>query len=102
MEAESLTEIITNAKLPDAWKEARVKLLYKGKGERTELGNYRPISIIPVLHRLCTQIIRARLQRWAEKKGMLGELRNSFCTGRCIEHNLFMATQCIEVAAQED
>ncbi|KAM7314814.1 hypothetical protein ISCGN_004598 [Ixodes scapularis] len=50
---------------------------------------------------MCTQIIRTRLQKWAEETEVLGELQNGFRTGRCIEDNLFVVTQCIEVAVQE-
>lgn len=42
--AKSLTEIFSNAEIPDAWKETRVEPQYKRKGERAELGNYRPIT----------------------------------------------------------
>ncbi|KAG0444711.1 hypothetical protein HPB47_013473 [Ixodes persulcatus] len=99
--AESLTEILADAQVPETWKETRMKLLYKGKGEKADLGNYRPISITSVLYRMCTQIIRMRLQKWAEETEVLGELQNGFRTERCIEDNLFVVTQCIEVAAQE-
>ncbi|KAM7284816.1 hypothetical protein ISCGN_001910 [Ixodes scapularis] len=99
--AENLTEILADAQVPETWKETRMKLLYKGKGEKADLGNYRPISITSVLYRMCTQIIRTRLQKWAEETEVLGELQNGFRTGRCIEDNLFVVTQCIEVAVQE-
>ncbi|KAM7291590.1 hypothetical protein ISCGN_028163, partial [Ixodes scapularis] len=99
--AENLTEILADAQIPETWKETRMKLLYKGKGEKADLGNYRPISITSVLYRMCTQIIRTRLQKWAEETEVLGELQNGFRTGRCIEDNLFVVTQCIEVAVQE-
>ncbi|KAM7295203.1 hypothetical protein ISCGN_024708 [Ixodes scapularis] len=99
--AENLTEILADAQVPETWKETRMKLLYKGKGEKADLGNYRPISITSVLYRMCTQIIRTKLQKWAEETEVLGELQNGFRTGRCIEDNLFVVTQCIEVAVQE-
>ncbi|KAG0424575.1 hypothetical protein HPB47_028201 [Ixodes persulcatus] len=74
--AENLTEILADAQAPETWKETRMKLLYKGKGEKADLGNYRLISITSVLYRMCTQIIRTRLQKWAEETEVLGQLQN--------------------------
>ncbi|KAH9364687.1 hypothetical protein HPB48_022918 [Haemaphysalis longicornis] len=41
-----------------------------------------------------------RLQGWAEAKGVLGELQVGFWPRRRLEYNLFVLTQCIEVAQQ--
>ncbi|XP_077564602.1 uncharacterized protein LOC144180069 [Haemaphysalis longicornis] len=42
----------------------------------------------------------SRLQRWAERRGVLGKLQAGFRVGRRIEDNLFVLTQCIEIALQ--
>ena len=34
---------------PKSWKKARVNPIYKGTGEKTNPGYYRPIAILPVL-----------------------------------------------------
>ncbi|XP_077560418.1 uncharacterized protein LOC144175188 [Haemaphysalis longicornis] len=52
------------------------------------------------MYRMAMQVVKSRLQRWAERKGVLGELQAGFQAGRRIEDNLFVLTQCIEIALQ--
>jgi hypothetical protein len=42
---------LSSGVFPDKWKTVKVKPLYK-KGDRYEMLNYRPISIIPVFAKL--------------------------------------------------
>jgi hypothetical protein len=39
---------ITQNNFPILWKQANVTAVYKNKGSKTEPGNYRPISVLPV------------------------------------------------------
>ncbi|KAL3208215.1 hypothetical protein MRX96_039287 [Rhipicephalus microplus] len=41
------------------------------------------------------------MSRWAESSGHLIELRNGFRPNRRLEDNLFVVTQCIEVARKQ-
>lgn len=41
-----INEAMRNGTFPEAFKEARVRALYKGKGSRKKCTNYRPISIL--------------------------------------------------------
>ena len=43
--------IATNS-VPDQWKKANVKIIWKGKGSKDEPVNYRPISVLPILARV--------------------------------------------------
>ena len=40
---------------PDSWKEARLKLSFK-KGITQDAGNYRPMSMIPMLEKVSYEI----------------------------------------------
>ena len=40
---------LCNGIVPSDWKLARVTPIYKGQGEITHPGNYRPISVIPTV-----------------------------------------------------
>lgn len=95
-----LSRVLVEAEIPRDWKRSRVRPLYKGTGDRMDLKNCRPIAITPVLYRMAMQVVKSRLQRWAERKGVLGELQAGFRVGRRIEDNLFVLTQCIEIALQ--
>ena len=40
---------LNNGCVPDSWKSASIIPIYTGKGDMSECGNYRPISIIPTV-----------------------------------------------------
>ena len=42
---------------PKSWKKGRVNPIYKGTGEKTDPGNYRPITILPVLSKNCERAV---------------------------------------------
>ena len=53
-----------SGKLPESWNEARISYLHK-KGSKTEVSNYRPISLISVLAKTFTRTWVGRLQEIA-------------------------------------
>lgn len=44
-----INHCITMGKFPTKWKEASVTPIYKSKGCKSEVSNFRPISVLPVL-----------------------------------------------------
>ncbi|KAM7312074.1 A-kinase anchor protein 1, mitochondrial [Ixodes scapularis] len=48
------------------------------------------------------QVVRNRLQAWAEKEAILGELQYGFRWERRLEDNLFVLTQATEIAQKEN
>lgn len=51
---------LEEGKIPDTWRNAEVIILFK-KGDRTNIENYRPISLLSVLYKLLSKIITNRL-----------------------------------------
>ena len=49
-------------RIPDQWRNWRTAILHK-KGDRDDLRNYRPISLLSVLYKLFTKIILARISQ---------------------------------------
>uniref|UniRef100_A0A6G5AA21 Putative tick transposon n=1 Tax=Rhipicephalus microplus TaxID=6941 RepID=A0A6G5AA21_RHIMP len=98
---EAVSKIIIDGEVPDGWKLSRMSMIYKGKGDKADINNYRPITVTSVVYRLAMQIIKERLQAWIEDKRVLGELQNGFWKHRRLEDNLFSLTQCIEIAEKE-
>jgi hypothetical protein len=47
--------------VPTAWRKGVIVSLYKA-GDRTDCGNYRPITLLPVIDKLFAAILAARLQ----------------------------------------
>ena len=59
--ANLLNLIFQSAHYPKSWKTANITPVYKRKGAMTDKSNWRPISILPTLSKICESIIHHRL-----------------------------------------
>ena len=48
---------IQNLKFPSKWKIAKIVPLYKGKGDKLDPKNYRPVAILPILSKVLERAI---------------------------------------------
>ena len=60
--ANLFTECLKQGKIPTDWQNAIIILLHK-KGDQKELGNYRPISLLPIIYKLFTKVITNRIAK---------------------------------------
>ena len=65
---------------PSSWKKATVIPLYKG-GDRTDVGNYRPISLLPLPGKLLEKIAHQRITYFLESNNILNDKQNGFRKG---------------------
>lgn len=49
-------------RVPDKWLEAQVMLLHK-KGDKRDIDNYRPISLLPVMYKILMKVISRRIEK---------------------------------------
>lgn len=63
---------LTTGTFPQKKQTAKVTVLYK-KGDRSDLGNYRPVSIIPILSKVCENILYIRLSNFVNKQPYFAE-----------------------------
>ena len=75
--------------LPPEWNQGRVTLIHK-KGQRENLGNYRPITMINSLSGLYSRLLNERLSSVVEKHKLIGEYQNGFRKGRTAVDNSFV------------
>ena len=61
--AKLLNTIFKSGKYPQTWKTANITPVYKRKGAKTDKSNWRPISILPTLSKLCESVIHNRILR---------------------------------------
>ena len=54
--------ILKNRKIPTEWKEAKVIILHK-KGDRRDIRNYRPISLLSHMYKLFTRVLQKRMEK---------------------------------------
>ena len=59
---------IDNSTFPSLWKYAKVIPVYKGHGSKDDMGNYRPISILPLLSKVFEKHIHHALYGLYEGK----------------------------------
>lgn len=52
---------LTNSSFPSSWKIANLKLLFKGKGDPTDVNNYRGISLSSSFYNLFDRILNTRM-----------------------------------------
>ena len=62
---------LTLGYIPDDYKLARVTPLYKGTGCKTELGNYRPISVIAHIPKIIEKFVKCNLNKFLIENSLL-------------------------------
>ena len=61
---------LKNGVIPSEWKEARVTPIHKG-GSKDDIGNYRPISVIPILGKIIEKVAYDQLQTYLTDNNIL-------------------------------
>ena len=68
---------ITTGIFPDEWKIARVTPIFKS-GISSELSNYRPISIIPIIAEVFENIVYDQLYKFLNDNNLLSNCQSGF------------------------
>ena len=82
---------------PTVWKESRVRVLFK-KGDARLPDNYRPITLLKILHTLFSRMVMSRIQGVLE--GAQSVDQAGFRAGFGIDDHLFTMTLLIERCAE--
>ena len=64
-------------KFPNEWKIAKVIPLFK-KGSKREPGNYRPISVLPLVSKVFEKIIYYQLHDYLQENRLLNTYQSGF------------------------
>ena len=67
--------------VPEEWKKGRLVLIHK-KGPKTDIFNYRPLTVLQSVSGLYTKLLNRRLSDVTEAHQLLGEIQNGFRKGR--------------------
>ena len=86
---------------PTKWKMARVTPLFKD-GAQDCRDNYRPISVLSILSKVCEKHVAISLMDYLVKTGLLYELQSAFRTGHSTESTLISLTDKIIFNLDED
>ncbi|MEW8548622.1 MAG: reverse transcriptase family protein [Candidatus Thiodiazotropha sp.] len=70
--------ILDTGHFPEQWSIGCIHPIYKNKGERNDVKNYRPITILSCLGKLFTSILNLRLNEYLEENFLLSENQAGF------------------------
>ena len=68
-------------KIPVEWKKARVSAIFK-KGDKSQAGNYRPVSLTSVVCKVMEKIVRDHIMDYMTTNNLLTEKQYGFMAGR--------------------
>ncbi|KAJ9516566.1 hypothetical protein QJQ45_015254, partial [Haematococcus lacustris] len=83
---------------PTTWKTSDTCLLYKDKGQETDLNSYRPVGLANTVYKLWTSLITKILSEYAEANGMLSKNQAGFRSHRNTTQQLQMLVMALEDA----
>lgn len=86
-------KILETEQIPSQWKHSEIILLHK-KGNRNDISNYRPISLIPSLSKLFTKLIQKRMKNYIEDYQTTEQA--GFRKNKSTIHHLHAINQLIE------
>lgn len=81
--AQLFNKSLRTGKFPSKLKRARVTAIFK-KGDKCEPGNYRPISILPVLSKLLERIVHSQITKYCDVNKLISESQSGFRKGRTL------------------
>ena len=70
---------------PDSLKHAKILPIYKGKGDKSNVDNYRPISILPVFSKVFESIVKNKLLDFMYRFNLLNPSQHGFINGKSTE-----------------
>ena len=80
-------QYLETGEIPDDWKQGNIIPIHK-KGDRTDLGNYRPISLTCIICKIIESIIREKLELFIENINILKDSQHGFRKGRSCLTNM--------------
>ena len=72
-----INKTIDTGLFPSQWKMAKVFPLYK-KDDRTDAQNYRPISVLPAISKICERVVYDQLYGYLNSNGLLTKNQSGF------------------------
>jgi hypothetical protein len=93
-------QILVSKIVPKSWKLGLTHILYKGKGDKTHLKNYRGITVNNSISKVFTTILNDRLYKTIEEANILGQIQFGGRKNKRPEDALFILRTIIEKGAK--
>ena len=86
--------------VPTQWLRANIVTIYKRKGEKSECGNYRGLSLLDVAGKIFTKVLNSRFNKYLAEK-ILPETQSGFRAGRGTTDMIFVCRQMLEKGREQ-
>jgi exonuclease III len=63
---------------PDSWKTSDTCLLFKNKGQATDIAKYRPVGLLNIVYKLYTKLVTMTLENHAETHSILSPAQKGY------------------------
>ena len=73
--------LFENGLYPDLWKLSHVTAIFKQKGLKTNKANYRPISLLPTVSKICETVIHHRLLSHCTENNVISSKQAAYIKG---------------------
>ena len=83
---------LSKGMIPEDFKLARVTPIFKGKGDPTIMGNYRPISVISHLAKILEKAVKLQLMNYLTAHNLITEHQMAYIKGRSTDTALSFLT----------
>ena len=90
------TESMNDGVFPSELKLGRIGPVYKMKGDKQLMENYRPVSILPIFGKIFEKVIYNRLHSFLEKHNIINENQYGFRKAHSTSHALNYSVSYIE------
>ena len=81
---------------PDYWTIGTISPIFK-KGDKSEVNNYRGITVLSCIGKLFTKLLNDRLTKWTESEHILTEAQFGFRKGRGTTDSIFALQGLIDI-----
>jgi hypothetical protein len=80
---------------PDNWSTIVISPIFK-KGDSSDPGNYRPISLLNTGLKLYTSMMSARLNEWCESRNVISDYQAAYRKGLGCEDHVFVLNAALQ------
>ena len=74
--------------IPSDWKLARITPIYKGKGQRTDPNNHRPISVVSPIAKILEKSVKCQLVSYLQQHNILSSCQSAYLKNHSTQTSL--------------
>ncbi len=87
--------IYDNCDYPESWTKGMIVPIYK-KGDKNDPANYRGITLVNVISKIYSLILRNRINSWCESEHVFNDSQYGFRDGRSTADAIFLLHAIIQ------